>query len=409
MTLPADLAIVGGGPAGLAAAIQARRRGAGRVIVLEREREAGGIPRHSDHLGYGIRDLHRLMSGPRYARALTDRAIGVGAEILTETSVTEWIDDRTLRFTSPRGLEEVTADAVILATGCRERPRTARLVPGTRPAGVLTTGSLQGLVAAGRPIGRRAVIVGAEHVSFSAILMLHHAGTSPSALVTDLPRDQTYRLLKLVTSTRLRVPILTNALVTRIVGRERVEAVEVTDAHGGIQTIRCDTVVFTGDWIPDSELARLGHLDIDPGTRGPRIDTLQRTSRLGVFAAGNLVHAALTADTASRCGRMAADAAARFLVEGHWHRAPVPIEVQPPIRWISPGAVANVSDVPPHRGFVVRVDRFARNTTLAIRQDDRELWTGRYRRLVPARPFRAPASWVRRIDLDGPAVRLSLD
>src|SRR6185295_4820904 len=129
--------------------------------------EAGGVPRHTDHTGFGLRDLHRCLRGPRYAARYRTRAAAAGVEIRTQTTATAWAGPQTLAITAPSGIGELAADAIVLATGCRERPRAARLVAGDRPRGVLTTGLLQQLVYLHRqPVGRRAVIVGAEHVSF---------------------------------------------------------------------------------------------------------------------------------------------------------------------------------------------------------------------------------------------------
>src|SRR5689334_6282986 len=160
--------IIGGGPAGLAAAVELRRLGIEPVTVIERELEAGGIPRHSNHTGFGLRDLRTVLTGPRYAERYRNLAEEEAVEVLTETMVTGWVGAGGLRLTGPAGRWELQPPAVILATGCRERPRSARLVPGSRPAGVMTTSTLQQLVhLKGRKVGRRAVIVGAEHVSFS--------------------------------------------------------------------------------------------------------------------------------------------------------------------------------------------------------------------------------------------------
>ena len=137
--------VVGGGPSGLAAAIELRDLGISPVTVIEREREAGGIPRHSDHTGFGLRDLRTLLSGPTYAQRYRELA-EKGVEVVTETMVTDWEGPRRLKLTGPGGREEIEPPAVILATGCRERPRSARFVPGSRPAGVMTTSTLQQLV-----------------------------------------------------------------------------------------------------------------------------------------------------------------------------------------------------------------------------------------------------------------------
>ena len=131
----ADVVIVGAGPAGLTAARYLRTSGVPSVLVLEREAEAGGIPRHSDHLGYGVRDLRTLLSGPAYARRLAERAEAAGADIRLSTTVTGWAGDRSLLVTSPQGRRRIDARAVVLATGARERPRSARLVPATARPG----------------------------------------------------------------------------------------------------------------------------------------------------------------------------------------------------------------------------------------------------------------------------------
>jgi thioredoxin reductase len=289
------VAIVGGGPAGLSAAIELRRMGIRHVTVYEREQQVGGIPRHTNHLGFGIRDLHRMMSGPRYARTLAERAARAGVDLRRGTPVFS--------------LDDIDADAIVLATGARERPRAARLVPGDRPAGILTTGSLQQLAMAGQRVGTRAVIVGAEHVSFSAILTLHHVGCKAVAMVTPLPRHQSYRVLRLATATRHRVPVLTGVDIAEIVGRRRVEHVVLTDGR----TIECDTIVFTGCWIPDNELARTSGLAMNPAIKGPSIDTAFRTSRDGVFAIGNLVHEVAAADRCALDGKAVAAEVLRFM------------------------------------------------------------------------------------------------
>lgn len=401
-----DVLVVGGGPAGLAAAIGLRRRGVARVRVVERERDVGGVPRHADHLGFGLRDLHRLLSGPDYARRYAELAHGAGVELRPETTVTRWLGERAVQLVGPHGIGEVEARAIVLATGCRERPRTARLVPGDRPLGVFTTGSLQQLVHLhGRAVGRRAVVVGAEHVSFSAVLTLAHAGAHTLAMVTEHARHQTHLPYKWASATRLRVPVLTSQRLVHIEGRSRVETVELLDLRTGARRrVECDTVVFTGDWIPDHELARWGDLAIDPGTRGPRVDGALRTSRRGVFAAGNLVHAAETADVAALGGRHAGAAAFEYLETGAWPRlAAVPIVCEPPVLWVSPSAVRREA-APPRRRFTWRVSDFRRRGEVVVTQGERVLWRRRFARLVPSLPLAAPAHWIGDVEPGGPAI-----
>jgi thioredoxin reductase len=399
-----DVLIVGGGPAGLAAAIELQRLGAGRVLVADREQEPGGVPRHSAHTGYGLRDLHRVMTGPAYARHYATAAARAGAEIRAGTTVTGWSGDRVATLTSPGGIETVTARAVLLATGCRERPRPARLVAGDRPPGVMTTGELQQRVYLGgerRP--GRALVIGAEHVSFSAMVTLAHAGADVTALVTDQPRQQSYAAFALAAAVRWRVPVWTSTAVRRVTGRGSLAAAELADIRSGaVRVVACDTLVFTGDWIPDHELARLAGTGIDPGTRGPAVDTGLQTCVTDVFAAGNLVHAAETADVAALSGRHAARHIAAALRGGPPAQL-VPVTAAPPLAWISPNAIrfSGAGAVPPPRGrFVLRSREFRRRGLLEVRQGGRVLARARAR-LIPARSIALDAGWLARADPSG--------
>jgi thioredoxin reductase len=407
-----EVAIVGGGPAGLAAAAHLRRAGAGRVLVLDREPEPGGIPRHAKHQGFGLRDLHRAMAGPDYASRLAERATSAGAEIRAEAQVTGWGSGGVLAVTAPVGRYELEAPAVVLATGCRERPRSARLVPGSRPQGVMTTSTLQQLVYlhGARP-GRRAVIVGAEHVSFSALLTLSHGGARAVAMVTEHRQHETFAPFRLGAALRYRCPLLVRTRVRAIRGRRRVDAVELANLDGGQnREIACDLVVFTADWIPDHELAALAEVELDPLTRGPAVDASLRTSRPGVFAAGNVLHGAETADIASLSGRHAATAVARYLDGEPWPESRIPIRCEPPLGWIVPNALTARSGAqPPPRGrFLLRSGNASRRPRVELTQDGRRLWTGRPRRLGPGRSGRLPADWTAAVDPDGGLVTARL-
>ena len=403
-----DVAIVGGGPAGLAAAVELRRLGVQRILLLDREAELGGIPRDCHHLGFGWFDLRRVLSGPAYALRMAAEVRAQRIEAWTESAATGWTGSRVLQVTSPRGLFDVTAGAILLATGCRERPRAARLVPGARPAGVLTTGALQRLVhGSGVRAGKRAVVVGAEHVSFSAVHTLLATGTQVAAMVTDLPRHQSYGLLAWVAAGRHGISVLGESELTRISGGPRVEAVDVTHRRTrAVREVACDTVVFTGDWIPDHELARLGGLAIDPGTRGPQVDPWFRTSAPGVFAAGNLLHGAETAGVAALEGRASAAAIARYLREGHWREpSMVPLRAESPVRWVSPNAVAPA--FPAGRPFVARVGEFLRRGHIEVRQGARVVHQSPFRDLVPNRPVSLGAGWTPQVVAGGGPVTVT--
>jgi thioredoxin reductase len=362
----AEVVVVGGGPSGLSAAIELRQTGVNDVIVLDREQQLGGIPRHTDHLGFGLRDMHRVLSGPAYARRLVHRAERVGVDMRAGATVVGLDGTSVLLADGSR----LSANAVMLATGVRERPRAARLVPGDRPAGIFTTGSIQQLTALHhRAIGHRGVIVGAEHVSFSAIWTMRHGGCTPIAMVTALPRHQTMTPLRLATATRHRVPIITDVTVAEIIGRHRVEAVVLSNGR----RLACDTVVFTGDWIPDHEIARRAGLSMTPRALSPAISVEYQSSTPGVFAIGNLVHPAETADICALDGRRAASSVVDWLDKGSWADVD-PIDVEAPIAWAAHSS----------HGLTFRVDSPVR-ARIQLRSDRGIVATTRRRRLMPNR------------------------
>lgn len=399
--LEPDVLIIGGGPAGLTAATELAGTIGGQVLVLDREASAGGIPRHSDHLGYGVRDLHRMLSGPGYARHLVNAATQAGAAIRTRAMVTGWAADGSAEVTTPNGRLRVRAKATILATGARERPRSARLVPGDRPRGVYTTGQLQNLVHLhhANP-GSRAVVVGAELVSWSAVLTLREAGCRAVLMTTEHPSAESYAVVNLAGRLALRTPVATDTRVVGILGRPRPRAVELENIRTGQRrTVECDTVVFTGDWIPDNELARLAGIDLDAQTLGPQVDTALRTSQPGVFAAGNLIHPVDTADIAALDGRQVA-AAVRAYLDGARPSAPAArILADKPFRWIAPNVIRPGDPAPPRGRLLIWSDEAVRRPHLSVRQNGNEIAQRRLRWPVsPGRVLRIPSSLLDGID-----------
>jgi NADPH-dependent 2,4-dienoyl-CoA reductase/sulfur reductase-like enzyme len=276
----------------------------------------------------------------------------------------------------------------------------------------MTTGELQQRVYLGHELlPGRALVVGAEHVSFSAVVTLEHAGAEVVALVTSCERQQSYFAFRAGAALRWRVPVWTSSTIRRVAGRERLAGVEVEDLRTGeTRFVPCDTLVFTGDWIPDHELARHAGLSMDPGTRGPSVDTRLQTSAAGVFAAGNLVHAAETADIAALSGRHAARQIAAVLRGAGPAAASVPVRAEPPLRWISPNAIAIPAGLPasppPLGRFVLRSQEFRRVARLEVRQDGRLLARSGPVRLIPGRPVHLGAAWLARTDPGGGPVQV---
>src|SRR5262249_14732059 len=176
-----------------------------------------------------------------------------------------------------------------------------------------------------------------------------------------------------------------------------------------VRMVSCQTVVFTADWIPDHELAVLGGIGLDPCTRGPRVDAALRTDRVGVFAAGNLIHAAEPADVAALSGRHAAQSAARWLSEqSRCPAAAIPIVCRPPLGWVSPGAVPPEPSAPPRERFLLRSSLFLRRAEIEVRQDGRTLWRGTVARLGPGRSRAVPPDWAASVDVAGGTIEIAL-
>ncbi|WP_147942322.1 NAD(P)/FAD-dependent oxidoreductase [Microbispora sp. CSR-4] len=410
MRVTTDVAVVGGGPSGLTAAAGLAAAGL-RVLVLDREREAGGIPRHSHHTGFGLRDLRTVMTGPAYARLLANRALEAGARVRTSAMVTGWAGERALDVTTPEGRLRVDARAVVLATGARERPRTARMVPGDRPPGVLTTGQLQNLVHLHRGrAGTRAVVVGAEPVSWSAALTLRAAGCRTVLMTSEHARAESYAAFGVPGRALLRVPVATATRVVRINGRDAVESVEVEDLRTGERrTVPCDTVVFTGGWIPDHELARAAGLAMDPGSRSPVVDNTLATSRPGVFAVGNLIHPVDTADVAALDGRHVVRHVLDHLGGTSTDAGAIPLRAGTPFRWVSPGLVRPGAGAPPRRRILLWPDEHRAVARVVVTQGGREIarrtlpWP-----VSPGRVFRVPSSLLSGVDPRGGPITVSL-
>ena len=302
-----DVLIVGGGPAGLSAAYALRAAGAGDVHVIEREPEMGGIPRHCGHSPYGMREFHRLMGGARYARRLTERAHQTGAVLHCNTTVMALHPGGRVSVSGPEGLCDIQARAVLLATGARESSRVARFVGGTKPGGVLNTGSLQGLVYLDglQPV-RRPLIVGSELVSFSAFLTCRHAGARPVAMVEAGNRPTAIWPAHWMPRV-LGTPVHFNTELTQIHGKARVEAVTLC-RDGVSRDIEADSVIFTGKFRPENALLRQSHIRVDAATNGPEVDQFGRCSDPSYFAAGNVLRAIETAGWCWQEGRSVATA-----------------------------------------------------------------------------------------------------
>jgi len=303
--LQVDVAIIGAGPAGLAAAMELTKRGIKQIIILERETEAGGIPRHCGHPPFGMREFYRILTGPKYAARLVEQAIKAGVKILTRHSVTRIFPEGKLQVATPDdGMIDVVAKRVLIATGLREKPRSARLITGARPQGITTTGALQSMIyLKGLAPFKRPVIVGTELVSFSAVMTAFKGEIKPVAMIEKGSRIIARHPCELIALFN-RVPLYLDTELETILGTSKVEGVNVKNIKTGkSRVIDCDGVIFTGKFTPEVTLARMSHLKIDLASGGLEIDQFARCSDPTYFAAGNVLRPVETAGWSYREGR----------------------------------------------------------------------------------------------------------
>ncbi len=379
-----QVAIVGGGTAGLALAAELRRLSIGKVIVLERESQAGGIPRHCGHYPFGIREYGRLLKGPDYARRNRETAERLGVEVRTQTTVTALHPDGVLELLGRHERSFLQADRVVLCTGVRESSRAQRLIGGGRPQGIVSTGALQSMVyLKGIKPFARPVILGSELVSLSAIKTAAHLNIKPVAMVEEKDRMiarsimQPYLALK-------GIPLHLSATNPRILGRDRVEALEFTNRQGQRDVIETDGIVVSGRFRPEAALLKTSHLAVDPGTGGPVVDQFGRCTDPIYYATGNLLR---PAETSGFCWREGIETARRIAADldgaGFGSQSIPVIAADPAIKFVVPQRLC-LSEIGGGMGrFYIGLNEPV-NASIAARADQGLIWKGR----LSARPVR---------------------
>ncbi len=291
-----DVAIIGSGPSGLAAATELKKLGVKSVIILEREAEAGGIPRHCAHSPFGMREFKRIYNGTTYTRKLSQRAIDHGVEIYLKTTVIALHKNAQLELSTSDGVQMLQAKKIIICTGIRETPRAKRLVSGQRPLGIMTTGALQSMIYLKhkRPF-KNPIIIGTELLSFSSLLSCRYAGIQPIAMLEQNSRITAKFGMQLLAKV-LAVPIYYQSELTNIIGKHEVDAVDIVNKSSHLENrLPCDGVIFTGKFIAESSLLSMSHLEIDSSSGNPIIDQFGRCSDSDYFATGNMTHPVETA------------------------------------------------------------------------------------------------------------------
>jgi NADPH-dependent 2,4-dienoyl-CoA reductase/sulfur reductase-like enzyme len=316
-----DVIVVGAGPAGLAAAIEAKKSGAKDVLILERNNEPGGILLQCIHNGFGSVIFKKDLPGPAYASNYIEEASSLGVEMLFDTMVLDITPARKIYAAgSSSGFIELDARAIVLAMGCRERTRAQIRIPGDRPAGVYTAGMVQRLVnIEGLMPGKKFVILGSGDIGMIMARRLTIEGAKVVKVVELLPYLTGLRRNFVQCLQDFNVPLELSTTVKRIIGKKRVEAVETVKVDeslnpvpGTENNIECDSLLLSVGLIPENELSRKAGVALDPVTLGPIVDEAMSTNVPGIFAAGNVVTIYDLVDYVSTAGASAGVSAARF-------------------------------------------------------------------------------------------------
>ena len=316
-----DVIVIGAGPGGLAAAIEAKKNGADDVLIIERDREPGGILLQCIHNGFGAHIFKEDLPGPGYAQRFINEAQSSGIQMLLDTMVLDITPERHIFATGKStGFIEIQAKAIVLSMGCRERTRAQIYLPGTRPAGVYTAGTAQRWVnVEGYMPGKRFVILGSGDIGMIMARRLTFEGAKVERVLevmpylTGLMRNYVQCLLD------YDIPLQLHHTVKRIIGKNRVEAIETVQVNenwlpipGTEEIIPCDTLLLSVGLIPENELSRKMGLRLDPLTAGPYVDDGFATSVPGVFSAGNVVHVYDLVDWVTEAGFTAGRSAAEY-------------------------------------------------------------------------------------------------